>query len=240
MKRTISYYKAPRKRVSFFLFQFLFLHILPSSIYAADEHQPKLYPSNSVETFNIQVAGSQININNDNVQSFEMRDTYLWKNVIRAEYRCRTYQGAINKVSIQTKNGEEIISTRHYSYGGGSRAGQREVHTWNGLPVTRLSTIINKCRNKTDNQILEVPIRLWNTCGRNEGHTRNGGSKIRLLLQCSPSEIAPVVKPILWRYECNGPNMFIDGTSKKFVEKRTDSDRVMCVYRAPVPGIKRR
>lgn len=191
--------------------------------FASDRYQPRLIPRRVYQQ-SVKVAGSHIDATNLTVENGYLTGSF------RAKYICRSYQGNVNTINFEIKdfNGNSIDKKQRRV-----TAGKEYLHSWTGAKLAPVSTITNRCLNRTDTQKMNIKIHLWNTCGENERHTRNGGGKIELTLQCSPSAISPIITPILWRYQCNGPNMFIEGTNMKSVDKNSPNQHVKCVYRAP-------
>jgi hypothetical protein len=192
----------------------------------ADDDQPELWPG--AIRLQAQVSGQQVNLTGTSARSVSVEGGYLVKNKVDVKYKCRGYQGDVNKGFLEIKANGRTIENRNERIRAGTLTNH---HDWYNVKLFRVDDLVAACRGRSDVQTVESVAHLKNSCGKSERHYRNGSGSITIQLQCSPSRTRAAVTPIRWRYHCDGPNMFVEGTNSKSVERNTDRADLNCVYR---------
>ncbi len=201
------------------------LSIPPSAL--ADEYSPSILAPFGNE-FDFQVAGTALYLLGPRSEGYlEKSGGFVNFKNLQTRHKCRGYQGDINRARIEIYiNNERSYSEEFRGCGGDSCD-----HAWGSVRLFPIPDMIEKCRGRSDMQTVTSRVVVKNTCGRHERHTRTGGMTYTARIQCAPSRVRVNPFPIKWRYRCEGPDMYIEGTNLRLVERNTPNDEIYCIYR---------
>jgi len=117
--------------------------------FAADRFQPRLIPR--IYQQSVKVAGSHIDATNLTVENGYLTGSF------KAKYICRSYQGNLNTIHYEIKdfNGNSIDKKQRPV-----TAGKEYYHVWTRAKLAPVSTITNRCLNRTDTQKMNIRIHL--------------------------------------------------------------------------------
>ena len=164
-----------------------------------------------------------------------VKDGWLVARIYTRHY-CRAYQGMLKTARLKIANERGV----HYD-SGVKRAGFTNCNTairlcrasWAERRIFSMRVLVAACRGRTGEVTKRAVFHVSNTCGSRGRHTRTGRTTFTIRLQCQPARVKGPAVPVRWRYTCSGRHMYIEGTSRKSVEKTTATADVYCVYRAP-------
>jgi hypothetical protein len=194
---------------------------------AAAEEQPTFSPDIPFR-LEAQVSGNQVRFIGPVASRVSIRNNYVILNSMPVAYRCRGYQGDVNRGFLEIVSGNLHLENRSAHVAGSGGYGHKD---WRDVKIFQLNQLVSACHGRSDLRELNSVAHLKNTCGRDERHERNGRGHVELRLQCAPTLMPAAVRPIRWRYQCEGANMYIQGTNETSVERDTPNANIKCEFR---------